>query len=350
MQDSSDLTTSWSTPAHLAFNRSEGSFRPIYKNSYLQGEEILIGLQSDDSIRQSRLDLNPLLIVYDKDNKEVFRDYMTANEAEYRLGLELDKPGDYRFEISDKASGERAGGLLQPRRRQHRSPDLITIYPCSPGSPPKSGGRIVDSAYKPIPAEPEIHIQLHKSRFIASVSDQPLYSALLCGTLPASQMGTLVRDKGLCPDLPHDSRSLLFCDLNKYLCKLSPMIPFYRICSESKHMGCVILTHSPSERQDVPPNTTTPSSILLLVKPPLLNSKQTNTHCTGDPLVATRESLGITRGSPEHSSSRKAPKIPVILSIYNVPITLTSLVPKTSHLPVVSKKISGRILFIIEYG
>lgn len=143
-------------------NRSEGSFRPIYKNSYLQGEEILIGLQSDDSIRQSRLDLNPLLIVYDKDNKEVFRDYMTVNEAEYRLGLELDKPGDYRFEISDKASGERAGGYFNLAEGSIEARDFDYNIPLLAWIASESGGRIVDSAYKPIPAEPEIRIQSHE--------------------------------------------------------------------------------------------------------------------------------------------------------------------------------------------
>ena len=136
-------------------NRSSGNYQAIYNNSYFRGEEVAIRLRVDDDIRQTRLDMNPLLKVFDAKDKEVFSDYMTANGEEYQTGLKPDKPGQYRFEISDKLSKNKTGGRFSVSERSIEDRDHDYNLPLLSWIASASSGKLLHqgSDYKPIPAE-----------------------------------------------------------------------------------------------------------------------------------------------------------------------------------------------------
>lgn len=135
-------------------NRSAGNYRAIYKPSYLKGEEIKLELRVDDDIRQSRLDLNPLLKVLDDQGKEVFSDYMIPEEANYSLKLGLTKAGNYSFEISDKVSKDKTSGRFNLSEASMEERDFDFNLPLLSWIASSSGGRLLtpDSDYQPVPA------------------------------------------------------------------------------------------------------------------------------------------------------------------------------------------------------
>ncbi|HOH46653.1 MAG TPA: CARDB domain-containing protein, partial [Candidatus Cloacimonadota bacterium] len=140
-------------------NRSNGSFQPLYKNSYFMGEEILIRLRADDSIRRSQLDMNPRLKIMDSEGKEIISDYLTRDGEEYFFKANLDKPGDYRFEIRDAQSGQQASGSFSLNSASIEDRDYDYNLPLLAWIASESGGRIVDDAYRPIPGRAEERIE-----------------------------------------------------------------------------------------------------------------------------------------------------------------------------------------------
>lgn len=140
-------------------NRSNGSFQPLYKNSYFRGEEILIRLRADDAIRRSQLDMNPLLKITDAEDKEILSDYLTREGDEYYFKAVLDQPGDYRFEIRDAQSGQQATGSFSLNSDSIEDRDYDYNLPLLAWIASESGGRIVDEAYRPVPAQPEERIE-----------------------------------------------------------------------------------------------------------------------------------------------------------------------------------------------
>lgn len=140
-------------------NRSNGSFQPLFKSSYFMGEEILIRLRADDSIRRSQLDMNPRLKIMNSEDQEVLADYLTQEGEEYFYKAILDKPGDYRFEIRDAQSGQQATGRFSLSSDSIEDRDYDYNLPLLSWIASESGGRIVDSSYRPVPAQAEERIE-----------------------------------------------------------------------------------------------------------------------------------------------------------------------------------------------
>lgn len=98
-----------STLTWLANPQGSG-YRAIHENSYFRGEEIIIRLRAEDDIRQTRLDLNPRLRVFDKDNKEVFADFLTRGDEDYGVSITGLPAGDYSFRISENGDAAATSG------------------------------------------------------------------------------------------------------------------------------------------------------------------------------------------------------------------------------------------------
>ena len=157
-------------------NRSAGNYQAIYNSSYFRGEEIRIKLRVDDDIRQIRLDLNPLLKVWDASDKEVFSDYLTASGDDYELKLELDKAGQYRFEIGEKGSKEKATGRFSISDNTLEARDFDYNLPLLAWIANQTGGKLIarDMDYRPVPAEITTHtetkeIPLYRRWYILSL-------------------------------------------------------------------------------------------------------------------------------------------------------------------------------------
>lgn len=138
-------------------NTSEGGFNAIYNSSYFLGENIDLRLSAEDDIRSLRLDLNPEIRVYDSDNKEAFRDFLTQSDGEYSVGIRLDKAGQYRFEISDQVSGEKSSGRFNVAESTLETRDFDFNLPLLSWLAADTGGRVVSlgeaSGFKPLPAQ-----------------------------------------------------------------------------------------------------------------------------------------------------------------------------------------------------
>lgn len=137
-------------------NSSQSGYNPIYNASYFLGEEIALRLHAEDDIRALRLDLNPELKIFDADNKEIFRDFMTQAEGEYSARLSLDKAGQYRFEISDKVSGEKSSGRFNVASASIEARDFDYNLPLLAWLASDTGGKLLAPAalqnFQPLPA------------------------------------------------------------------------------------------------------------------------------------------------------------------------------------------------------
>lgn len=91
-------------------NKALGSYSAIYKNSYMQGENVVIRLRAEDEIRSHDLDKNPKISIFDADGKLLIQDFMIRSNEEYTFSTELSHAGDYRFEISEAASDKSSKG------------------------------------------------------------------------------------------------------------------------------------------------------------------------------------------------------------------------------------------------
>lgn len=157
-------------------NRNAGNYRAIYKPSYFKGEEIKLDLRVDDDIRGSRLDLDPILKVRDDKGKEVFSDYMLPDDANYSLKLNLDKAGNYSFEISDKVSRDKTGGRFNLADASIEARDFDFNLPLLSWIASSSGGRLLalNSDYQPLPAQKQeitqtLELPLYRKWYILSL-------------------------------------------------------------------------------------------------------------------------------------------------------------------------------------
>ncbi len=138
-------------------NSSPSGYNPIYNSSYFRGEEIKLRLRAEDDIRSLRLDLNPELRVFAADGKEVFRDFMTQSDGEYGVALSLDQPGQYRFEITDKVSGEKSSGQFNVADTAIEARDFDFNLPLLAWLASETGGKLLHpgnlDAFQPLPAQ-----------------------------------------------------------------------------------------------------------------------------------------------------------------------------------------------------
>lgn len=125
-------------------NQSGGSYRAIYDNSYFQHEQINIRLRAEDDIRQSRLDLNPRLLIKDASGKEVFSDYMQRQEEDYGAHLSLDKPGEYSFSISESGGKGSINGSFNVEAGSLEERDFHYNLPLLNWLANESGGRMMN--------------------------------------------------------------------------------------------------------------------------------------------------------------------------------------------------------------
>nr|MDK2850977.1 hypothetical protein [Candidatus Cloacimonadota bacterium] len=91
-------------------NKAIGAYSAIYKNSYLQGEEVIIRLRAEDEIRSSDLDKNPLITIYDSEGNELRRDFMSRSGEEYVYHTNLTEVGEYHFEIQEPDQNQSSSG------------------------------------------------------------------------------------------------------------------------------------------------------------------------------------------------------------------------------------------------
>lgn len=139
-------------------NKSTGNYTAIYNNSYFQGEEIRIRLRNENEIRQSRLNVNPRIRIMNKNNKEVYTDFLKREGEEYAISLQLSEPGTYSFEISDKESGNSTKGKFELSETSIETRDYGYNLPLLSWLANETGGKVlyasnIDS-YNPTPAKP----------------------------------------------------------------------------------------------------------------------------------------------------------------------------------------------------
>lgn len=133
-------------------NKALGAYTAIYKSSYLQGEEIRIRLRTEDDIRSTDMDGNPQISIFDKDGKELARDFMIRDGSEYIFNSDLGKPGEYRFEIQE--AGKKSSGRFVIADAQVEDRDFDFNLPLLQYISSESRGRtLFDSSYNPVPAQ-----------------------------------------------------------------------------------------------------------------------------------------------------------------------------------------------------
>ena len=139
-------------------NKSTGSYNAIYNNSYFQGEEIRIRLRSEDEIRQSRLDVNPRIRILDKNNKEVYTDFLKREGDEYAINLQLTESGTYSFEISDQETGKSTKGKFELSETSIETRDYGYNLSLLSWLAKETGGKLFYqsnlNAFNPLPAKP----------------------------------------------------------------------------------------------------------------------------------------------------------------------------------------------------
>lgn len=143
-------------------NKSTGGYEAIYNTSYMMGEEIRIKLRVEDSIRQRKLDISPKIRILDAENNEVFNDYLSRLNNEFGIVAELKEPGTYRFEISDKESGQSTKGKFELSDTSIESRDFGYNLSLLTWMANVNGGKMLYpetlSTFKPIPATPELQV------------------------------------------------------------------------------------------------------------------------------------------------------------------------------------------------
>jgi hypothetical protein len=159
-------------------NKNTGTYNAIYNNSYFQGEDIRIRLRVEDSIRQSRLDLSPRIVITDKDNKEVLADYMTREGEEYSFKADLKDPGTYSFTIADKDSGKSTKGRFELSNSSLESRDFGYNLPLLSWLAAETNGKLLYASnldsFTPLPAVKEVlvsrrEVSLYKKWYILSL-------------------------------------------------------------------------------------------------------------------------------------------------------------------------------------
>jgi len=159
-------------------NKSTGNYNAIYNNSYFRGEEIRIRLRSEDEIRQSRLDVNPRIRILDKNNKEVYTDFLKREGDEYAITLQLTEPGTYSFEISDKETGKSTKGKFELSETSIETRDYGYNLSLLSWLAKETGGKLLYksnlSTFNPVPAKPveqisRKEIPLYKKWYILSL-------------------------------------------------------------------------------------------------------------------------------------------------------------------------------------
>ncbi len=159
-------------------NKSLSSFSAVYKNSWLQGEEIEISLRSEDDIRSRALDSQPLLSVFDHKGNKAFEDFLVERQDDFAILFSLEEPGEYSFEISDQKSGKESRGrfMIEPESVEKRDYgfNLSLLGYLSA----ESGGELFSleeaEHFQPLPAEKEsfvriIEFELYKKWYILSL-------------------------------------------------------------------------------------------------------------------------------------------------------------------------------------
>jgi hypothetical protein len=159
-------------------NKSTGGYDAIYNSSYMQGEEIRIRLRVEDEIRQRKLDVNPRIRIVDKENKEVLNDFLTRENDEYSIKAELNKPGNYSFEISDKESGKSTKGKFELSESSLENRDFGYNLPLLAWLASQTNGKLLFAsevdAFTVVPAVNEVlvsrrEIALYKKWYILSL-------------------------------------------------------------------------------------------------------------------------------------------------------------------------------------
>ncbi len=140
-------------------NKSSSAYSAIYNNSYFLGEEIRIRLRNEDEIRQSKLDANPRIRILNKNNKEVMADYMTKDGDEFSFSANLNEPGTYSFEISDKESGQSTKGRFELSDSSLENRDFGYNLPLLSWLASETNGKLLYSSnlngFSPLPAQAE---------------------------------------------------------------------------------------------------------------------------------------------------------------------------------------------------
>lgn len=153
-------------------NQAQHRFTPIHQSSYFLGEPVSIRLRSDDEIRRSRLDSNPRLKITDEQDDTVFEDFMTVDGSDFRIDTTINKPGNYRFSITDRDTGEQSTGRFHISDSSLEDRDFDFNLPLLSWIAHETGGRLIklpDAASFTVPAvQPEITIrrnELHIYRY-----------------------------------------------------------------------------------------------------------------------------------------------------------------------------------------
>jgi len=92
-------------------NPSESNFIVMSdKNSYFLGEAINIRLTAYDETLSIHHGLNPKILLYDEDDNIVLEEFLTFDNRYYYLTLEQLSAGNFRYEIIEDITGNRAEG------------------------------------------------------------------------------------------------------------------------------------------------------------------------------------------------------------------------------------------------
>lgn len=159
-------------------NKSLSSFSAVYKNSWLQGEEIEISLRSEDDIRSRALDSQPLINISDHKGNEVFEDFLIERDEEFGISFSLEEPGEYSFEITDQKSGKKSDGRFMIEKENVEKRDYDFNLSLLGYLAAESGGELFSleeaADYQPLPAEKEsfvrmIEFELYKKWYILSL-------------------------------------------------------------------------------------------------------------------------------------------------------------------------------------
>ncbi|HQO47115.1 MAG TPA: hypothetical protein PK617_03385, partial [Candidatus Cloacimonas sp.] len=109
-------------------------------------------------IRQSRLDVNPRIRILDKNNKEVYTDFLKREGDEYAITLQLTESGTYSFEISDQETGKSTKGKFELSETSIETRDYGYNLSLLSWLAKETGGKLFYqsnlNAFNPLPAKP----------------------------------------------------------------------------------------------------------------------------------------------------------------------------------------------------
>ncbi len=122
---------------------SKGSLTALYEPSYFLDEPLTIRLQAVDEIRRVQRGLSPRLSLLDEKNETILSDFMLQDGDEYKLGLKLDKPGQYSFRITEPGSSLTTNGRFIVQAQNLESRDLGYNIPLLSWISDQTGGRFL---------------------------------------------------------------------------------------------------------------------------------------------------------------------------------------------------------------